>query len=131
MKRNDDIELVTASPASENESNNRNKNSRKANDDDENNDSDYDSNTEVDLDSPVSNQCRSDEIISCPNDPHHKICEVHLCDGTDHCPDGADENPENCPQGEPIDFVCEFFFGKPKKQILSINEAYSDQSILE
>lgn len=46
------------------------------------------------------NQCRGDDIIECPKNPQYKICEVHLCDGVNHCPFGEDESPEQCSRGE-------------------------------
>lgn len=81
-------------------------------DDDVNDDSDYDGSTDsIDNDifssspppnSPIhpTSQCRGDDIIECPKNPQHLICEVHLCDGVNNCPDGEDESPEQCSRGE-------------------------------
>lgn len=42
----------------------------------------------------VDDRCRSDEKIRCGTSSVF-ICEIEKCDGTEHCPNGEDE--ENCP----------------------------------
>lgn len=76
---------------------------------DDNEDIDYDATDNIDNEISSSspspnnypiNQCRGDDIVECPKNPQHKICEVHLCDGVNHCPGGEDESPEQCSRGE-------------------------------
>lgn len=43
------------------------------------------------------NKCRGDDAVRCKDHPHIQICEVQLCDGIEHCPNGTDE--ENCQTG--------------------------------
>lgn len=44
--------------------------------------------------------CRGDDAVTCPNNPHIKICSQQFCDRIADCPDGEDESAENCGQGE-------------------------------
>lgn len=93
MKRDNEIELVNAADSDgnvsyedESEKDNRNKNQdealNKALDYNDSTDNDVDSDFPSSSSSPYPlNQCRADDVIECPNNPHVKICEVHLCDG--------------------------------------------------
>lgn len=40
-------------------------------------------------------KCRGDDAVSCPKNPHIRICEVQFCDQINDCPDNEDEL--NCP----------------------------------
>lgn len=109
LKPAEQIELVTSAPDSEDnidEADPKDTRHTVGGDiEDENEDLDYDGSTDADL-MPSStassypnyptNQCRADDIIECPGNSQYKICKFHLCDGIAHCPDEADENPENC-----------------------------------
>lgn len=44
------------------------------------------------------NKCRGDESVSCPKNPHIRICEVQFCDLINDCPDNEDEDPSKCAQ---------------------------------
>lgn len=50
-------------------------------------------------------KCRGDESVSCPKNPHIRICEVQFCDQINDCPDNEDEDPSKCtPNGRLILF---------------------------
>ncbi|XP_031635070.1 basement membrane-specific heparan sulfate proteoglycan core protein isoform X6 [Contarinia nasturtii] len=114
LKRDNEIELVTGTAESdgnvsyEDDGERGEKDSRNRNKDEAENEAlDYnestDNNNDIDTDIPSSssspyplNQCRADDVVECPNNPHFKICEVHFCDGVPQCPEGEDEDPERC-----------------------------------
>lgn len=119
LKQGNDIEVATSLPESNDNVDDfgkvdNNKETRHTPDDvndDDNDIDDYDVSTDnpdneiasSSSPSPNSypiNQCRGDDVIECPKNPQYKICEVHLCDGVNHCPFGEDESPEQCSRGE-------------------------------
>lgn len=111
LKQGDEIDLVTADT---------NEDGAEVDDVSEgSSDDDYDIITEAtnDLGSapryPTSN-CRGDDAITCPKNPHVKICSEQFCDQVADCPDGEDESPENCPQGEHKMKRKTMFYGKYK-----------------
>lgn len=41
-----------------------------------------------------------DYLIECPSNRNIKICNKQMCDRVQNCPNGEDENPEQCSVGE-------------------------------
>lgn len=94
LKRTDKVELIDGpfdsdeddeTVESENSSDNRRTNGAEI--DRDNDEIDYDG-TEDDINTSSStsnyypvNDCRGDDIVECPGNPNHKICEVQMCDG--------------------------------------------------
>lgn len=37
-----------------------------------------------------------DELIDCPSNRDIQFCNKQYCDGINNCPNGEDENPEQC-----------------------------------
>lgn len=109
IKRNE-IEIVTSVPEMDDgDAYGENGRNYKAGDgaDDDNIDIDYEGSTSdstnIEHSSPSSttefvhiDKCRGDESVSCPKNPHIRICEVQFCDGINDCPDNEDEL--NCPE---------------------------------
>lgn len=76
---------------------------------DDNNEIDYDSTEDIALSSSASSSTSSypkvdcdddDHMIECPSNRNIKICNKQFCDGIKNCPNGEDENPEQCQAGE-------------------------------
>lgn len=57
------------------------------------------------------NKCRGDEAVSCPKTPNYRICDVQFCDDIIDCPNGEDEDEENCRDNKGrLSFFLSFYF---------------------
>lgn len=114
LKQTDEIEMVTGSSESDeadetDDYQNSNDNRRSNGDEIENENLDYEviSTEDIVPSSSTSryptNDCRGDDMIACPGNPNHMICQSQMCDGITDCPSNEDESPQNCKPGEKSD----------------------------
>lgn len=98
MKRTDRVELVTTPPDADADENTY-----------EPDDPYYDTDTEIIAHSSGSSStsrypqpdCDDDDYLTeCPSNRNIKICGKQMCDRIAHCPNGEDENSEQCQVGE-------------------------------
>lgn len=99
LKQSDNIELVTDQPEVD----------ETIDPEKQNENIDYDSTEDIALSSTAKSSTNSyprldsdnnEDLVECSSDRSVKISSKQYCDGIKNCPNGEDENPEQCRPGE-------------------------------